>query len=103
MGNQICSWIVGIFSLEFLVSPSNPVKYVPDPDVISKFCEKHGSRYNVRNNVDQVLLGYLSDVELLLPRSAKSTLSRKIKKVLGYFFLHFYIYIVISNDYIKLI
>jgi hypothetical protein len=94
MGNQICNWIVGIFSLKFLVSL---VKYVPDSDVISKFCEKHGARYNLRNKVDQVVLGYLSDVELLLPRSAKSTLDRKIKEVLGYFLLHFYIYIVIST------
>jgi hypothetical protein len=82
MGNQICNWIVGIFSLKFLVSL---VKYVPDPDVISKFCEKHESRYNVRNKVDQVLLRFLSEVELLLPRSAKSTLDRKIEKVLGCF------------------
>jgi hypothetical protein len=56
MGNQICSWIVGIFSLKFLVSPSNPIKYIPDTDVILKFCEKHGTKYNDRNKLDRFLL-----------------------------------------------
>jgi hypothetical protein len=66
--------MVGIFSLKFLV---NQVKYISDPDVISKFYKNHGVRYNVRNKVDQVLLEYLSDIELIL---AFGLLSRKTRE-----------------------
>jgi hypothetical protein len=92
MGNQICSWIVGIFSLKYLV---RLVKYVPDHDVISKFSGKYEVRYNVRNKVNRLLFGYLSDIELLLPLSAKFSLERKIKKVLGYFFVYFYVCLIV--------
>jgi hypothetical protein len=98
--------MVGIFSLKFL---GGLLKYVPDPDVISKFSELHGARYNVRNKADQVLFGYLSDIQIVLPLAAKKKLYLKMMKILGYFFyisiciltfllfLYFYLFNRISN------
>jgi hypothetical protein len=65
--------------------------------VISIFNGKYGSRYKIRNKLDEILWSHLSKIELLLPFLAKKALQRKLKKVLGYSLLYYYIYNIVST------
>jgi hypothetical protein len=65
-------------------------------EAILVFVEKTGSRFNIRNRVDEILFRYLSEVQLLLSLLAKTKLLKNLHinlmKILGYFF---YIFIFI--------
>jgi hypothetical protein len=73
-----------------------------DLEGISEFAEKLGGRYEIRMKLEKTLLNYLSEIEVVLP------ILDKIKFEELYlnswlFLLYFYIYIIISNNYIILI
>jgi hypothetical protein len=71
-------------------------KIIENVEVISMFVKNHGSRYKIRNKVDDILSKYFSEIQLLLPFPAKKRLHKKLMKVLSFFLLYFYIYIVIT-------
>jgi hypothetical protein len=71
-------------------------KIIENSEVISMFVEKHGIRYKIRIRLNEILSTYLSKIEVILPLSAQKGLGRKLKEVLGYSLLYFFIYILIS-------
>jgi hypothetical protein len=73
---------------------------------ISEFAEKLGDRYEIRMKVDETILNYLTEIELVLPILDKikfSELYLNLMKILGFYLLYIYIYTITSNNYIILI
>jgi hypothetical protein len=64
-------------------------KFLQNVEVISKFVEKIGDRYEIRMKLDKSLWNYLTEIEFFLPILDKikfEELYLNLMKVLGYFF-----------------
>jgi hypothetical protein len=83
--------------IEYLIKP---VKYIVDNEIALMFEEKCGSRYKIRNKLDEIVSKYLTEIELLLPISDQKNLCEKLMDLLGFSLLHFHIYVIVSTIHI---
>jgi hypothetical protein len=78
-------------------------KLVQNVELISKFVEKTGGRYEIRMKLDKTLWNYLTEIKLVLPILDKikfKELYLNLMEILGYFFyISIFIHIT-SNNYI---
>jgi hypothetical protein len=70
-------------------------KWLQNIEVISKFVEKTGSRHNVRTKLVEILLSYLSNINLRLPVPSEKELHLNLMKVLGFCLVYFFISIFV--------
>jgi hypothetical protein len=80
-------------------------KWLQNIEIITKFVENTGNRYNVRTKLVEIFLIYLSEIKLQLPVPKEKELHLNLMKVLGfcilYFFISFlYFFTVIFNIFI---
>jgi hypothetical protein len=88
MGNKIFKWIIRYFSFRDLAEGG---KVIENNKAASIFEGKYESRYKIRSKLEKILSSYLSKNKLLLPLPVEKGLGRKMKKILGFFLLNFYI------------
>jgi hypothetical protein len=70
---------------------------------IWEFAEKLGDRYEIRMKLDKTFSNYLTQVKIPLPFPVEKEFHLNLMKVLGFFHLYFYIYIITSNNCITTI
>jgi hypothetical protein len=71
-------------------------KFLQNLEYISSFFVKCESRFNARIKLHEILLTYLSDIDISLPVVAQINLHNILMNILSFSFLYFCIYIIKS-------
>jgi hypothetical protein len=71
-------------------------KWLENTEVISKFVEKAGNRFNTRTKLDEILFNFLSQIKLQLPVLKEKKLHLNLMKTLSFCLLYFFISIFAS-------
>jgi hypothetical protein len=78
----------------------NPVKYIPDDEVVLVFVEKSGSRFITRIKIDNILLNYLFESDISLSISVEIKLHEKLIRILGFFQQYLFNFTIIAIIYV---
>jgi uncharacterized membrane protein len=70
-------------------------KWRQNIEVISKFIEKTGNRFNVRTKLVEILFSYLFLLKFQLPVPKEKKLHLNLMKILGFCLLYFFIFIFV--------
>jgi hypothetical protein len=74
-------------------------KWLENIEVISKFVEKTGNRFDVRTKLVETLFNFLSQMKLQLPVPLEKELQLNLMKVLDFFLLYFFISLFLCYFY----